>query len=166
MISLIVAMAENRVIGKDNALPWRLPADLQHFRRLTTGHPIIMGRRSYESIGRPLPERTNIVVTRRTDYAAPGCVVADSIDAAISRAEGAKEIFVIGGADIYSQTLRFADRIYLTLVHAQVEGDARFPEFDNALWREASHERHEADVKNPYAYSFITLDRIKAAAAQ
>lgn len=158
-LSLIVAMAENRVIGKDNALPWRLPADLRRFRRLTTGRPVIMGRRSYESIGRPLPERTNIVVTRRPAYQAPGCLIAHTLDDALSLARGAPETFVIGGADIYGQTLERADRIYLTLVHAQVPGDTFFPAFDMNGWSETGREVHAADDSHGYRYSFVTLER-------
>jgi len=159
MISIIAAMAENRVIGVDNTLPWRLPADLRHFRRLTTGHHVIMGRRNYESIGKPLPERTNIVVTRNRDYRAPGCVVAHSLEEALERAQNDAEIFVIGGAEIYQQALARADRLYLTLVHASVAGDTYFPEFAPDRWNESSRERHEADAKNPYPYSFVVYDR-------
>lgn len=158
-LSLIVAMAENRTIGKDNALPWRLPADLRRFRRLTTGHSVIMGRRSYESIGRPLPERTNIVVTRHPGYRADGCLIAHTLEQALSLAQGAREIFVIGGAQIYAQTLKHADRIYLTLVHAQVPGDTFFPAVDMSTWHETEREIHAADDKHTYRYSFVTLER-------
>jgi dihydrofolate reductase len=158
-LSLIVAMAENRAIGKDNALPWRLPADLRRFRRLTTGHPVIMGRRSYESIGRPLPERTNIVVTRHPEYQADGCLIAHTLEQALSLAQGAREIFVIGGAEIYAQTLERADKIYLTLVHAEVPGDTFFPTFDMSAWRETEREAHTVDDKHTYRYSFVTLER-------
>jgi dihydrofolate reductase len=152
-------MAENRVIGVNNTLPWRLPADLRHFRQLTTGHHVIMGRRNYESIGRPLPDRTNIVVTRNRDYRAPGCEVRHSLEEALRDASGDPEVFVIGGAEIYRQALDKADRIYLTLVHADVPGDTFFPEFDARDWNEISCARHEADEKNPYACSFVTYDR-------
>lgn len=158
-LSLIVAMAENRVIGKDNTLPWRLPADLRRFRRLTTGHPVIMGRRSYESIGRPLPERTNIVVTRRPGYRAGGCLIAHTLEDAFALARDAHETFVIGGADLYSQTLERADRIYLTLVHAHVPGDTFFPMFDMRAWRETGRDVHLADENHTYGYSFVTLER-------
>jgi dihydrofolate reductase len=158
-ISIIAAMAENRVIGVNNTLPWRLPADLRHFRQLTTGHHVIMGRRNYESIGRPLPERTNIVVTRNRDYRAPGCEVRQSLEEALRDAGDDPEVFVIGGAEIYRQALDKADRIYLTLVHADVPGDTFFPEFDARDWNEISRARHEADEKNPYACSFVTYDR-------
>jgi dihydrofolate reductase len=158
-VSLIVAMAENRVIGVNNTLPWRLPADLKHFRRLTTGHAVIMGRRNYESIGKPLPDRTNIVVTQNLRYQAPGCIVVHSIDEALRRAANDPEIFVIGGAKIYEQTLDRADRLYLTLVHATIPGDTYFPEINGAEWAERENERHEAEEKNSYAFSFITLDK-------
>jgi dihydrofolate reductase len=160
-LSIIAAMAENRVIGVNNTLPWRLPADLRHFRRLTTGHHVIMGRRNYESIGRPLPERTNIVVTRNRDYRAPGCQVRHSLEEALRDAGGDPEVFVIGGAEIYRQALDKADRIYLTLVHATVPGDTFFPEFDPGDWSEISRTRHEADEKNPHACSFVIYDRKK-----
>lgn len=158
-VALIAALAENRVIGDRNRLPWHLPADLKHFRRLTTGHAIILGRKNYESIGKPLPERTNIVVTHRTDYPAPGCIVVNSIDAALALTAGDPEVFVIGGAEIYAQTLSRADVLYLTLVHAQVPGDTHFPELDWDAWREVARERHEADERHAYAYSFVTLER-------
>jgi dihydrofolate reductase len=158
-LSIVAALAENRVIGVNNTLPWRLPADLKHFRRLTTGHPIIMGRRNYESIGRPLPERENIVVTRRPDFSAPGCRIVNSIDAAIAAAGTAAEIFIIGGAELYAQTLARADRLYLTYVHAVVQGDTYFPAFDHSGWRETSRERHEPDDRHAYGYSFVTLER-------
>jgi dihydrofolate reductase len=158
-LSLIAAVAENRVIGAGNALPWHLPADLKRFRRLTTGCPIIMGRRNYESIGRALPERDNIVVTRRLDYQAPGCVVVHSLEAALAAANGAHETYVIGGAELYNQTLARADRLYLTLVHAVVTGDTYFPEIDLSAWRETARERQEADERHAHAFTFLTLDR-------
>jgi dihydrofolate reductase len=160
MVSLIVAMAENRVIGRDNALPWRLPNDLKHFRRLTMGHPIIMGRKNHESIGRPLPGRTNIVVTRSPGYAAPGCVVANSIDAAFTAAGNDPEIFVIGGAELYAQTLAQARRIYLTQIHATVPGDTYFPEIVGTEWSEVAREQHATDADHAFSYSFLTLERI------
>ena len=152
-------MAENRVIGVNNTLPWRLPDDLKHFRRLTTGHPVIMGRRNYESIGKPLPDRANIVVTRNPNFRAPGCVVKHSLDEALSPNGNAAEIFIIGGAEIYRQAFDRADRLYLTLVHAQVDGDRYFPDFDQRQWRETSRERHEADDRHPYPFTFLAYDR-------
>ncbi len=163
-ISLIWAMANNRVIGANNTLPWKLPADLRHFRTLTTGHHIIMGRKNYESIGRPLPDRVNIVVSRQAAYEAPGCVVVGSIEEALQRAAGDPEIFVIGGAAIYAQTLEHADRLYLTRINAQIQGDTFFPDFAEGAWRETAREDHLADERNPYDYSFITLERREAIA--
>jgi len=160
-LSIIAAVAENGVIGRNNALPWRLPADLRHFRRLTTGHPIVMGRRNYESIGRPLPQRTNIVVTRRVGYRAPGCVVVHSLEDALVAADGAAEIFITGGADVYAQTIERAERFYLTRVHANVAGDIYFPACDWSAWRETARDRHEADADHAHAYSFITLERAR-----
>lgn len=159
MISLIAAVAANRVIGINNGLPWRLPNDLRHFRLTTTGHAVIMGRKNYESIGKPLPDRTNIVVTRNRDYAAPGCVVAHSLPEAIAAAGADTEIFVIGGAEIYAQALPLARRMHLTLVHADVAGDAYFPEFDWNAWQLVSREDHNVDDRHAYPYSFLTLER-------
>lgn len=160
-LSAIVAMAENRVIGKNNQLPWRLPADLKHFKALTTGHPILMGRKTYESIGKPLPHRTNIILTRDASYQAPGCQVVTTIKAAIAQAtaEGHSEIFIIGGAEIYRQLLPDIERIYLTIVHETFEGDAFFPELP-AAWREIKREEHTKDADNPYDYTFLTLEKI------
>lgn len=154
-------MAENRVIGIHNTLPWRLPADLRHFRQLTTGHHVIMGRRNYESIGKPLPDRHNIILTRNPSYRAPGCQVKNSLGEALQDIQNDPEIFIIGGAEIYRQALGLADRLYLTLVHAEINGDTYFPEFDRRDWKEITRTRNEADERNPYAYSFVTYDRIK-----
>jgi dihydrofolate reductase len=159
-IAIVVAMAANRVIGRDNRLPWRLPADLRHFKRVTVGKPILMGRKTYESIGHPLPERTNIVVTRDHAYAAPGCVVVHSIESALKAAGDHAEVMVIGGTDFYWQLLPKADRIYLTLVHEEFEGDALFPELDVSEWREVERTDCEPDEKNPWPYSFIRLERV------
>jgi dihydrofolate reductase len=159
-IAIVVAMAENRVIGRDNRLPWRLPADLRHFKQVTVGKPVLMGRKTHESIGRALPERTNIVVTRDRSYMAPGCVVVHSIERALKAAEGYEEAMVIGGTDFYRQLLPKADRIYLTLVHAEFEGDALFPEINQGVWREVERTDCAPDEKNPWPYSFIRLERI------
>ncbi len=158
-ISLIAAMADNGVIGRNNRLPWRLSADLQRFKALTMGKPIVMGRKTWESIGRPLPGRTNIVVTRDVGYRAEGCVVVHSIDQALEVAAGSDEVMVIGGANLYRQLLDRADRLYLTQVRADVEGDAWFPDFDRAQWREVERESHSRDEKNEYDYAFVTLER-------
>ena len=158
-ISLIAAMADNGVIGRNNRLPWRLSADLQRFKALTMGKPVVMGRKTWESIGRPLPGRTNIVVTRDVGYRAEGCVVVHSVEQALEVAAGSDEVMVIGGANLYQQLLDRADRLYLTQVRADVEGDAWFPEFDSAQWREVERESHSRDDKNEYDYAFVTLDR-------
>lgn len=164
-ISLIVAMATNRVIGKDNGLIWHLPNDLQFFKANTMGKPMIMGRNTFDSIGRPLPGRTNIVVTRSTTYSPAGIVVAHSLEQAISLArdiaakDNVDEIMIIGGAQIYEQSLKLADRIYLTQVHATLEGDAFFPEFDTTQWKEVERQDCKACDKNRFDYSFLTLDK-------
>ena len=159
-ISIIVAMATNRVIGHENRLPWHLPADLQHFKRITMGKPILMGRKTWESIGRPLPGRTNIVITRDVSYSADGCVVVHSLDAALEAARDNDEIMVIGGAEFYRQVLPRASTLYLTLVDGEFEGDAFFPEIDENEWLEVERSDHGPDEKNPHAYSFIRLERV------
>ena len=164
-IAIVVAMAENRTIGRDGALPWRLPADLTRFRSLTMGKPIIMGRRTHESIGRALDGRRNIVVSRRPGYRSPGCTVVASLEAAFEAASGAAEAAVIGGAGIYEHALPFATRIHLTLVHASVEGDVRFPEIGPGDWREVSRIERAADERNLYDMSFIELVRRSSASA-
>jgi len=161
-ISIVVAMAANRVIGRDNQLPWHLPADLKHFKQLTLGKPVVMGRKTYASIGRPLPERTNIVVTRDHDYGAPGCVVVHSLDEALAAAGDCAEVMVIGGAGIYRQVLPRTDTLYLTRVHAEFEGDTLFPELDATQWREVARTDCAADEKNPWPYSFLKLERAVA----
>lgn len=164
-LALIVAMAENRVIGINNNLPWHLSEDLKYFKRVTMGKPIIMGRKTFESIGRPLPGRTNIVVTRNPAYQAEGIKVVHSLGEATKLAEsitfidGMEEAMVIGGAELYGQALPEADRIYLTQVHAKVHGDAWFPEFDIDEWRQVAREDFEAVEPNPFDYSFIVLDK-------
>jgi len=159
-ISIVVAMAANRVIGNNNQLPWHLPADLKHFKQTTMGKPILMGRKTWESIGRALPGRTNIVITRDENYAAPGCVVVHSIEAAMQAAQQQDEVMVIGGAEFYRQVLPRADTIYLTRIHQDFEGDAFFPELDETGWQEVARVDCDADDRNPYAYSFIRLDRV------
>ena len=159
-ISIVVAMAANRVIGRDNQLPWHLPADLKHFKQTTMGKPILMGRKTWESIGRPLPGRTNIVITRDENYDAPGCVVVHSIEAALQAEAQQDEVMVIGGAEFYRQVLPRTDRIYLTRINEDFEGDTLFPELDSSEWQEAEHVDCDADDNNPHSYSFITLDRV------
>jgi len=157
-ISLVAAVASNGVIGQGNRLPWRLPADLRHFRALTIGKPVIMGRRTFESLGLPLPDRRNIVVTRqRLQFA--GCQVAGSPDEALRLAAPAQEVMVIGGADLYAQYLPAAQRMYLTLVRQAFAGDRRFPAYAATEWHEIAREDHAADAQNPHAFSFVTLER-------
>ncbi len=164
-LAIIVAAAENGVIGRGNALPWHLPRDLQHFKRLTLGKPIVMGRKTYESIGRPLPGRTNIVISRQPGYAPDGVRVVASLPAALALAQdvalidGVDELMVIGGEQIYRESLPLADRLYLTEVHAEVEGDAHFPLQSVRNWRELDRERHSAGDGNPFDYSFVVLER-------
>jgi len=158
-VSLIVAMARNRVIGANNSLPWHLPADLKHFKSLTMGHHIVMGRKTYESIGKPLPGRTSVVVTRNAGYAPPGVITANSLEAAISACGDAEEIFVIGGAELYRQAMALADRIYLTEIDADKDGDTYFTELDRKLWFEYARESHSPDEKNPYSYHFVVYDK-------
>ena len=159
MISLIVAVASNGVIGRDGALPWRLSADLKRFKALTMGKPIVMGRLTYESIGKPLPGRQNIVITRRVDYVADGCDVVSSPEAAIELVGDAEEIMIIGGGEIYRAFLPLADRIHLTRVEADTEGDAYFPKLDPATWRETGRESLAANESNDHDIVFITLER-------
>jgi len=165
-LAIIVAQAENRVIGINNKLPWHLSEDLRYFKQVTMAKPIIMGRKTFESIGRPLPGRTNIVISRNPEFNADGIKRVASLDEAIELAEaqcmvdGAEEAMVIGGSQIYEQALERADRLYLTQVHAEVAGDAWFPAFDHAQWQEIGREDFEAKEPNPYPYSFIVLDRI------
>lgn len=158
-VSLLVAMAHNRVIGKANTLPWHLPADLQHFKSLTMGHHIVMGRKTYESIGKPLPGRISVVVSRNAHYVQPGVVVVNSLEAAILACSDDDEIFVIGGAEIYRQAIALADRIYLTEIDAGISGDAYFTELDPALWTESARTSHTPDEKNRHAYDFVIYDR-------
>lgn len=158
-ISLIVAMAKNRVIGADNRIPWHLPNELKLFKTLTMGHPIVMGRKTYESINRLLPGRTSVIVTRQRDYAVPGAVVVHSIEEALAAAGADEEIFVIGGADLFRETLPLADRLYLTIVDAEPEGDTFMPEIDVQQWRETSSQSFAADEKHAHAYRHVVYDR-------
>lgn len=158
-ISIIAAMAENRVIGLSNKMPWHLPADLKHFKALTVGKSIIMGRNTFESIGKALPQRRNIVVTRNPDYQAEGCDIAHSLDDALTLCANEAEIMIIGGAQLYQQCLPIATRMYLTIIHHRFEGDTYFPEFDKNHWQVAHHEKHDPDTKNPYNYTFLTYQK-------
>ena len=161
MVSLIVAVSQNGVIGKDNKLPWHIPEDLKRFKALTMGHPILMGRKTFESIGKPLPGRTNIVITRQQDFKSCGATVVHSLDEALATCQNAEEIFVIGGGEIYKQALPFANRIYLTRINQDFLGDTFLFQVDSSLWKETSREDHSADAKNLYPYSFITYTRNK-----
>lgn len=164
-IAFVVAYDRDRVIGKAGALPWRLPDDMKHVRELTVGKPLIMGRRTYESIGRPLPERTNIVLTRDRSFRAPGVLVARTADEALRLAGDAPEVIVFGGAEVFARFLDRADRIYLTEVDANVSGgDTRFPALDPAEWREVERLDHPADARHVHAFHFVTLDRVRAPA--
>lgn len=164
-VSLIVAMSQNRVIGRGGALPWRLSADLQRFKKLTMGHHIVMGRKTFESIGRPLAGRKMIVVTRQEDYCADHACVAHSLPQAIeiAQAAGDEEVFITGGSEIYRQGLEVADRVYLTLVHAEVDGDAYFPEIDVDRWRLTGGSHHAADERNEFDYSFRVYETVDIA---
>ncbi|MEM7262589.1 MAG: dihydrofolate reductase [Planctomycetota bacterium] len=157
-ISLIVATDLDGVIGRDGTLPWRLPADLAYFKRTTMGCPIIMGRKTYESIGRPLPGRQNVVLTRDASFVADGCDVVTDLDAALAAVGEVDEVFVIGGAQIYAAFLDRADRLHHTVVHTRVAGDTRF-DFDESAWPVASREDHSSDAKNSFDYSFLVRER-------
>lgn len=161
-ISIICAMAKNYVIGKDNKLPWHLPADLRHFKELTLGKPVIMGRKTYQSIGKPLPDRRNIIISRNTDLIIAGCEVVHSLAEAIQIAKDEKELMVIGGADIFAQTLPLAQCMYLTIIQQDFDGDAYFPKWNAAEWQILERSDHLPNEKNLFAYSFLTLERIIA----
>jgi dihydrofolate reductase len=160
MISLLVAMDKNNLIGRDNDLPWRLPADLAYFKRVTMGHSIIMGRKTFDSIGRPLPGRENIIITRNKEYMAKGCKVIHSTNEVLEMDEKDKELFVIGGAEIFKELLPFADRLYLTEIDDVFYGDTYFPEFSLQDWKVVSSEKGPKDEKNPYDYTFVVYERI------
>jgi dihydrofolate reductase len=158
-LELVVAVAENDVIGRGNRMPWHLPADLRHFKSLTLGKSVLMGRKTYESIGKALPGRKNIVLSRSADFSATDCTVVATLEAARAAALEDSALMVIGGAEIYRQCLPLAARIHLTLLHARIDGDTVFAGWHGPEWEVSSREPHEADDKNPYAYSFITLER-------
>ena len=160
MISIIVAVAQNGVIGTGNRLPWHLPDDLKRFKALSMAKPIVMGRRTFDSIGKPLPGRTNIVVSRQPGLAIEGTIVTPSLDAALVAAGAVPEVVVIGGAEIFRQVLPRTEVIHLTRVHARVAGDVVFPELDPGKWRETAVEHHAADERHQYAFTFVTLERV------
>lgn len=159
LISHVVAFSNNRVIGVDNDLPWRLPNDLKHFKKLTLNKSILMGRKTFDSIGKPLPKRRNIVLSRQSGLQIEGCEVVSSIEQAYELCKDEEELMVIGGANLYSQTLADVKRIYATLVDCEIEGDVFFPEIDLANWSLSNSEKHTQDDKHAYAYSFLQLDR-------
>ena len=164
IISMIAALARNRVIGKNNDLPWKLPDDMKFFMETTKGHHTIMGRKNYDSIPhkfKPLPNRTNIVVTRQKNFDAPGCIVVDSVEKGleIARENKEPEVFIIGGAEIYKLGLPYANRLYLTEINAEIEGDTRFPTFDKGQWRETSRQHHATDERHTYAFDFVIYEK-------
>ncbi len=160
-ISLIVAMASNRVIGLNNQMPWHLSADLKKFKAVTMGAPILMGRKTYQSIGRPLPGRTNIIISRNPDYRQDGCIVVNTIESALTKgSENAGELFIIGGSDLYNATLPIADSIYLTLINKAFDGDTFFPDIDAHDWLEVARENINDDPNADFSYSFLKLTRI------
>lgn len=158
-LSLIAAMASNRAIGIRNTLPWHLPEDLKRFKALTMGHHIVMGRKTYDSIGKPLPGRDTVIVTRNADYAVPGCLAVNSLDAALTVSHGDDEVFFVGGAELYRQALPIAHRIYLTEIQRVFDGDAFFPEFDKSHWIETARAKQRIDDANGFEYHFVTYDR-------
>lgn len=160
MISIIVAVAKNGVIGDKNSLLWHLREDMIHFRTTTSGHPVVMGRKTYDSIGRPLPKRTNVVITRDTNLTIEGCTMAHSLEEAVALFDKSEEVFIIGGAQIYRQALPLADRIYLTVIDKEYEGDTSFPEIDYSQWREYSREEFARGEEFEHPFSFITLERV------
>jgi dihydrofolate reductase len=159
-VSIIVAFDENRLIGRDNGLPWHLPADLKHFKQITMGHYMIMGRKTFESIGKPLPGRTSVVITRQPDLKYEGCIMASSLEDALAKCPADANVFIIGGAEIFNQSLPLCDFLHTTLIHHQFEGDTHFSELNPSEWEIVSREDFEADEKNQWAYSYIDYKRI------
>lgn len=160
-LSIIAALASNRVIGVENRLPWHLPADLKHFKSLTMGKPILMGRKTYESIGKPLPGRRNIIISRNPEYLAPGCEVVSSLEQALALCDQDQEVMLIGGAQLFTQAFSKADILYLTIIHHEFSGDCYFPEWDQSQWKEIMRVDCAAHFENPYPYSFLTFQRYK-----
>jgi len=159
IVSIVVAISENHAIGKDNKLLWYLPKDLKHFKDITTGGTVIMGRKTYDSVGKPLPKRRNIIITRQP-ITIEGCEVVNSIEAALDLCRDEDEVFIVGGAEIYKQAMHLTDRIYLTIVHENIDGDTYFPEIKEDIWKETERADHEPDEKNALPFSFITLERV------
>jgi len=160
-ISIIVAMAQNRAIGINNTLPWRCPEDLKHFKALTMGHHMIMGRKTFDSIGKPLPGRTSVVVTRNPELNIDGCIVVHSLEAAIAASSGDEEIFIVGGAELYAQAIPLAHTIYLTEIQQEVAGDAYFPALNPNEWHEVARDTRTQQSPQPLSYHFVTLQRVK-----
>lgn len=159
MITIIAAVASNNALGKDNQLIWHLPADLKRFKKVTLGHHIIMGRKTFESLGKPLPKRTTIIITRNKEYKQQGCIVVNSLEQAIEAAKTDENPYILGGAEIYKQAIKIADKLDLTLVDQSFEADAFFPEIDTTIWKEATREDFKADENNNYNFSFISYLR-------
>ena len=157
MVTIIAAIAENNALGKDNDLIWHLPADLKRFKKVTSGHYILMGRNTFESIGKPLPNRTSVIITRNTNYFKDGCLIANSLEDALELSVDEEEVFIIGGAQIYKYSIEnnLADKLDITIVHETFEADVFFPEIDTKVWKEVAREDFEADEKNKYDYSFV-----------
>ena len=156
MITIIAAIAKNNALGKDNQLIWHIPADLKRFKKVTSNHHVIMGRKTFESLGKPLPNRTNIIITRNLNYKAEGCVVVNSLNEAIEVAKEDKNPFILGGAEIYKQAIEIADKLDLTFVHHEFDADVFFPKIDTTIWKETSREYFKADDKNKFNYSFVS----------
>lgn len=156
MLSIIVCISKNNVIGKNNSLPWYLPADLKYFRKMTLNHSVIMGRKTFESIGKTLDKRVNIVLTRQKDFKVEGCIVVDSFEKAVKFCEKEQEVFIIGGTEVFKNAIPVADKIYMTRIHEEFEGDIRFPEIDYSEWKMENRRDFSADEKNKFDYSFIT----------
>ena len=155
IISAIVAMSENQVIGRDNQLPWHLPADLKHFKQITLNHTILMGRKTYESIGKPLPNRRNVILTQDSSFKAAGCEIVHGLPSALAF----EDLYIIGGAQVFELCWPYIHRLYLTLIHQQIEGDAFFPSLDLKQWRLVSREDHQADAQNAFEYSFLVFEK-------
>lgn len=158
-LSIIVAMAANRTIGIDNTLPWRIPEDLRHFKALTMGHHMVMGRKTFDSIGKPLPGRTTVVVTRNRELQIDGCIVAHTLEQALAACMSDEEVFIVGGAELYAQAMPLVDTLYITEIRQSVAGDARFPEFDREEWAEVAREERHQDVPQLLDYDFVTYRR-------
>lgn len=161
-LSIIVALSENNVVGINNQLPWHLSADLKRVKTLTMGHHLIMGRKTHESIGKPLPGRTNVIITRNKNYKAEGCIVVSSLQEALETSKGDSEVFIFGGGEIFREALPLVQKIYMTRVHHHVDGDTHFPQLNTSDWKEISRQDFEADEKNNFSYSFIELEKTKA----